>query len=531
MANPIQSTQSDETIGSLKPTATDLSSRQLREAWDAKIMDHALTSARTTSQSYLEAVKRELVDIASRQVNPLVAETRLKATLQNLGYRPEVGFPDASGRVPPATPGSMRDLSSSRRIQLIIDTNEKQARSLGQIAASESPEALMTDPAWELRRTGARKKPRGDWRRRWDEAGKACGWKGAAHTRMVALKTSPIWQKLAEGAGGYKDTIGAPYPPFAFGSGLAWVNFDWDDWEDLCKREGIPDGLEDIRNKARELKAAKTARGAAAVKATVRQTGGDEGNGGPVGASVSPILGDTKAKLPIHEVKSPSVGYKPSVISRDFAQTSVSEAMEAVLSGEKDVRKSASFVRECRSKASDASKKSGFDDSFAHSAQFSRLERECADANSRLDSAKRMLSEYDSRIGRIALPTDKAGQGPYDRAQRMVGAAARSVAKSAQEAVSAAVRASSAAGLELESVKAEIRSAKVAACENLMWQYKDEVEAFVNDRTIPWRDRSRVYACWNTMADIAESGDEARLERYLRHLSTLVPGIETKGAV
>ena len=105
------------------------------------------------------------------------------------------------------------------------------------------------------------------------------------------------------------------------------------------------------------------------------------------------------------------------------------------------------------------------------------------------------------------------------------------MAKSAQEAVSAAVRASSAAGRELESVKAEIRSAKVAACENLMWQYKAEVEAFVNDRTIPWRDRSRVYACWNTMADIAESGDEARLERYLRHLSTLVPGLETKGAV
>ena len=40
---------------------------------------------------------------------------------------------------------------------------------------------------------------------------------------MAALKASPIWRELGNGAGGYRDTLGNPYPPFAFGSGLDWT--------------------------------------------------------------------------------------------------------------------------------------------------------------------------------------------------------------------------------------------------------------------------------------------------------------------
>ena len=43
---------------------------------------------------------------------------------------------------------------------------------------------------------------------------------------MVALKSSPIWQALGDGAGGFRDTLGNPYPPFAFGSSYAWVHVD-----------------------------------------------------------------------------------------------------------------------------------------------------------------------------------------------------------------------------------------------------------------------------------------------------------------
>ena len=54
---------------------------------------------------------------------------------------------------------------------------------------------------------------------------------------MVALKTSPIWQALGDGAGGYRDTLGNPYPPFAYGSGLAWA--------DVSRDEAIELGLID----------------------------------------------------------------------------------------------------------------------------------------------------------------------------------------------------------------------------------------------------------------------------------------------
>ena len=46
---------------------------------------------------------------------------------------------------------------------------------------------------------------------------------------MVALKGSPIWAALGNGAGGYRDTLGNPFPPFAFGSGLAWADISRDE--------------------------------------------------------------------------------------------------------------------------------------------------------------------------------------------------------------------------------------------------------------------------------------------------------------
>jgi hypothetical protein len=201
----------------------------------------------------VDAIKKQLADVAARKVTPQQAELSLKKTLETLGYNPQSGFGD--GRVPPAKPGEIRDLSSTRRIQLIIDTNIKQAISLGQMAASENPMQLMMTPAWELRRMGARKKPRGDWKKRWSAAGNRCGWKGALKKRMIALKTSPIWQALADGAGGFNDTLGSPYPPFAFGSGLAWAGVGRKEWMKLCAAEGVSDGLDEITARAKELKA------------------------------------------------------------------------------------------------------------------------------------------------------------------------------------------------------------------------------------------------------------------------------------
>ena len=82
---------------------------------------------------------------------------------------------------------------------------------------------------------GTRRVPREDWPARWRAAGNSVGWEGALQGRFIALKNSPIWQALGDGAGGFTDTLGNPYPPFAFSSGMDWVAVD----RDTCEKLGL----------------------------------------------------------------------------------------------------------------------------------------------------------------------------------------------------------------------------------------------------------------------------------------------------
>ena len=112
--------------------------------------------------------------------------------------------------------------ANEQRLDFIVKTQRRMAQSLGQLAA-QTPGVLKDFPAWRLVRRGTRQEPRDDWDRRWAAAGAATGWQGACSVDYVALKDSPIWAALGEGAGGFRDTIGNPFPPFAFGSGMGWV--------------------------------------------------------------------------------------------------------------------------------------------------------------------------------------------------------------------------------------------------------------------------------------------------------------------
>lgn len=101
-----------------------------------------------------------------------------------------------------------------------------------------SPETVDEYPALALRRLFRRMVPRGwkrlgktivpvpddDWPSRWAEAGEAAGdddwlpWQGDSQTgRGVALKSSGIWSALGSLR---DDSLGNPFPPFAFNSGF-----------------------------------------------------------------------------------------------------------------------------------------------------------------------------------------------------------------------------------------------------------------------------------------------------------------------
>jgi len=215
---------------------TDLGSAELR-GFSRGLRDRSIFSARTTNAHYLEEVKGVVDDILSGKINQATGRLRLLGKLQELGYDPAVGFPEDLANVPPAERGSLQDLSSTRRLDLLIETNVRMAANYGKMVAGNQPYELREYPAWELVRlydrelkrgfkhssTGATvPDPRNAWPTRWAEAGESVLWEGAKETALVARKDSPIWQALGDGAGGHTDTLLNPFPPFAFRSGMGW---------------------------------------------------------------------------------------------------------------------------------------------------------------------------------------------------------------------------------------------------------------------------------------------------------------------
>ena len=201
---------------------TDLGSDEAREQLAADILRRSIFSARMEDMRHLAVIRDVCADVAAGAINQATARERLLASLARMGHSP-------------LDDGGISNPASIKRLDLIIDTQRQMAASVAKIAA-ETPATLEEWPAQELTRFVGRAAPRADWHARWQAAGDAVGWQGAAKDaggfpdwRMVALKTSPIWAALGNGAGGYRDTLGNPYPPFAYGSGLAWADVSRDE--------------------------------------------------------------------------------------------------------------------------------------------------------------------------------------------------------------------------------------------------------------------------------------------------------------
>lgn len=154
-------------------------------------------------------------------------------------------------------------------IRFALKISQEVASGAGQyLNQNLSPEVLDEYPALEFRRLFDRNVPRGlqrgpkgtlimvpedNWPSRWAAAGAEAGdddwldWEGDAQGgRGVALKSSGIWQALGDGAGGYDDTLGNPFPPFAFNSGF--MTFD------VSREEAVKLGLMAEGDEARPAK-------------------------------------------------------------------------------------------------------------------------------------------------------------------------------------------------------------------------------------------------------------------------------------
>lgn len=224
---------------------TSMGSRELSELLQ-RMEERLFFSARTSNLWYVD----QLAKLVQRYVqgegrdNDL-AKLRVEARdlLALAGYTPEGGFPgDEALGIPPATAGSLRDLSSEKRLNLIFETQAQMMRGLGLklrgITRAES------HPAWELvRYKHAREiEWERDWLKRWKEAADNVEWQGvlggqtsasaedgragALPSRMVALKSSPIWRALGSSAL-FADALNVDHPPFAFNSGMGWREVKW----------------------------------------------------------------------------------------------------------------------------------------------------------------------------------------------------------------------------------------------------------------------------------------------------------------
>lgn len=217
---------------------TSMTSAELRQL-DQSVRDQSFYSAQTLLEDLLAKYKDQVETILNPQVGDRgvmegldlpTARLQIKNLLQELGYEP-----DEDKR------GSIEDLSSDGRVDLVIDTNVELSQGIGSAIQGNDPAVRQAFPCWEYMRFENRKDPR-DWPKRWIAAATAARDAKAILVfeqtgRMIARKDSGIWQALGDGAGGYDDTLGNPFPPFAFRTGMWWTEVPWDE----CKELGLVD--------------------------------------------------------------------------------------------------------------------------------------------------------------------------------------------------------------------------------------------------------------------------------------------------
>jgi hypothetical protein len=256
-----QFTQAIQALQNKGLLPTDLSSAQLRQI-SAAIRRQSIFSARTSMENYLGKIKEVIGSIiepkqvtregreqtVTEGLNDATARQELRRTLDMLGYSPT----DEEA-------GTIKDLASDGRLQLVVRTNTQLAQGAGAFVRQNfAPEVVEEYPALELVRFEDREHPRrwtgaeagedavlgGNFGSRWDQAARIAGDPEAARIleetgRMIALKSSGIWQAL----GDFEDGLGNPFPPFAFNSGM-WT-------EDISRKDAGEFGLLDEGEEAK----------------------------------------------------------------------------------------------------------------------------------------------------------------------------------------------------------------------------------------------------------------------------------------
>lgn len=213
---------------------TTLTTRELQQL-PAELRRRAVFSATVTKADHLQRLNDLVAKISggltesgevagapgarrSRMISIPEAKAQLAEYLRSTGYMAE-----------PGKAGSLQDLMSDARLQVQVETPVLDTLGFARFRASQDPASLEQFPAWELVRTRFARVPR-DWPGRWTEARAQLadprGSTEASSGRLVALKNHPIWEVLGSL---FPDSLGNPWPPFAFNSGMNWLPVERED--------------------------------------------------------------------------------------------------------------------------------------------------------------------------------------------------------------------------------------------------------------------------------------------------------------
>ena len=176
----------------------------------AGLRDRSFFSSHVESAKFLYAGRTQIAELLEGGKSESEIRYELRKVLDAEGYT-----------AAPGDEGTLKDLRSQKRLDVLIQTNARQARGYVQMLEGTTPGALAAFPGQELIRVRNSQQKR-DWASIWTEAGgKIIG------GRMVALKSSKVWVRISR--------FGVPWPPFEFGSGMGV--------QDLGKAECIELGL------------------------------------------------------------------------------------------------------------------------------------------------------------------------------------------------------------------------------------------------------------------------------------------------
>ena len=180
---------------------SDLDSSQWNQI-QAGLRNRAFFSSRIAKVNIIDAMRRKAAEYAQGETDLSKIRMEFREELRRANYQPQ-----------PGEEGTIHDLFSQARIDVIVKTNVAQARGYIQYAEGMSPGAFAAFPAQEFTRVAHRKNARQDWPQRWAKAGgKTYGGK------MIALKDDPVWVNLS--------VFGNPFPPFDWGSGMGVLDID-----------------------------------------------------------------------------------------------------------------------------------------------------------------------------------------------------------------------------------------------------------------------------------------------------------------